>query len=49
MTVHLVNFHCIVTWGAIPDDLINYVFVKQIQKGGSWANLVILRKRRLIA
>ncbi len=45
--VRLINFHCIVKWGTIPEELINYEFVKQIRKGESWANLVILRERRL--
>ena len=47
MKVRLINFHCLVTWGTAPDDLVNYSFVKQIQKGEIFADLVILRERRL--
>ncbi len=45
MTVRLINFHCIVTWGTTTEDLINYEFVKQIQKGEAFADLVILREK----
>ena len=45
MRVRLINFHCIVTWGTKPYELVNYKFVKQIQKGEPFADLVILHKR----
>ncbi len=45
MTVHLINFHCIVTWGRDPDDLVNYGFIKQLQRGGYFADLVVVRKK----
>lgn len=48
MTVHLINFHCIVTWGKAPDDLVNYGFVKQLQRGGYFADLVVIRKRGVL-
>lgn len=41
MTVHLVNFHCIVNITLY--ELIKYEFVKQLQKGGPWTVLVVLR------
>ncbi len=49
MKARLINFHCIVTWGKAPDDLVNYGFVRQLQKGGYSADLVVIRKRGLNA
>ncbi len=42
MTVKLINFHCIVTWGITPNDLINYGFITQIQNG---MDLVVIREK----
>jgi hypothetical protein len=49
MKVQLVNFHCILTWAASQEELDLYGFVAQIQKGTPWADLVVIRERRLNA
>ena len=47
MKVQLVNFHCVITWAIHHDELAKYRFATTIQRGRIWANLVVIRERRL--